>query len=488
MASLRFGMLLAVCGWFAALPATAEPPLTLQTQIQMHMGDLDMMQRRRIVRVLVPYSKTFYFLSANTTQRGMMVDLMLALEKQLNQHHKNPADKIRLVFIPTARDRLIPELLAGRGDIIAADLTITPQRRALVDFSTPLARQVHEVVVRHRHAPAVTSLTELAGKAVFVNPTSSYYQSLEQLNRTLKQQRHPPVEIQRAPGNFEPEDVLEMLNAGLVDYSVTDRYLALFWQQIFADIVIEPQLFLHQDRQIALAMRKHSPLLKAQLDLFCERHKIGSTFGNMQLKKYLKSTQWVKNATQHDEMQKFIQVRDLFHKYGNQYGIDWLLMVAQGYQESRLDQRVRSKTGAIGVMQVMPATGRELNVGDIRQLEPNINAGIKYIRFMMDRYYADQPMTHLDKLLFTFASYNAGPRRIALLRKEAARLGLDHNVWFNNVERVAAARIGRETVQYVSNIYKYYVAYALIQQQTRLRQTALQAEAPAGPVVIQSPR
>jgi membrane-bound lytic murein transglycosylase MltF len=116
--------------------------------------------------------------------------------------------------------------------------------------------------------------------------------------------------------------------------------------------------------------------------------------------------------------------------------------------------------GAVGVMQVMPATGKELEVGDISKTQPNVEAGVKYMRVMIDRYYANEPMTELDKVLFTFASYNAGPGRIAQLRKEAVKRGLDPNVWFNNVEYVAADKIGAETVTYVSNIYKYYIAYS----------------------------
>jgi membrane-bound lytic murein transglycosylase MltF len=147
-------------------------------------------------------------------------------------------------------------------------------------------------------------------------------------------------------------------------------------------------------------------------------------------------------------------------------------MAAQGFQESGLDQGVKSPVGAIGVMQVMPATGQELGVGDIRHLEPNIHAGAKYIRFIVDQYFKDEPMTPLDKGLFAFASYNAGPGRIRQLRREAEKRGLDPNVWFGNVEQIASERIGRETVTYVSNIYKYYVAYRLATEEGERRAAA----------------
>src|SRR5262249_15799985 len=132
----------------------------------------------------------------------------------------------------------------------------------------------------------------------------------------------------------------------------------------------------------------------------------------------------------------------------------------------------KSHVGAIGIMQVMPATGKEMKVGDIRQMEPNIHAGVKYIRHMVDTYYAKEPMDMVTKELFAFASYNAGPGRVRQLRAEAKRRGLDPNLWFNNVERVAAERIGRETVQYVSNIYKYYIAYKLTMEELAEKQKA----------------
>jgi membrane-bound lytic murein transglycosylase MltF len=149
-------------------------------------------------------------------------------------------------------------------------------------------------------------------------------------------------------------------------------------------------------------------------------------------------------------------------------------MGAQGYQESQLNQSVKSPVGAIGVMQVMPATGKDLKVGDITETEANIHAGVKYMRLMIDQYYEKEPMTKLDKALFAFASYNAGAGRISQMRKEAAKRGLDPNVWFHNVEYVVAEKIGAETVTYVSNIYKYYIAYRLIMEARAEKERALE--------------
>jgi membrane-bound lytic murein transglycosylase MltF len=239
-----------------------------------------------------------------------------------------------------------------------------------------------------------------------------------------------------------------------------------------AHLTIHQDIAVREGVQLAWAVRKNSPKLLAVLNPFTASHRRGTQFGNVLFQKYLQSTKIVKSSTLPAELTKFEALQQIFKRYGQQYDLDYLLMMAQGYQESRLDQSVRSQVGAVGVMQVMPATGKELNVGDIHLIETNVHAGVKYIRFMIDRYFANEPMDGVNKILFAFAAYNGGPGRVRQLRAEATSRGLNPNVWFNNVEHIAGERIGRETVQYVSNIYKYYVAYQLTLQEAEERKAA----------------
>ena len=162
-------------------------------------------------------------------------------------------------------------------------------------------------------------------------------------------------------------------------------------------------------------------------------------------------------------MQRFRDTAPIFLKYANQYDFDWLMRMAQAYQESRLDHATKSPAGAVGIMQIKPSTAadKRVNIKDINQLENNVHAGTRYMRFLRDHYFGDSDMNETEKTLFAFAAYNAGPSRLINLRREAAAAGLDPNVWFGNVEVIAARRIGRETVQYVSNIYKYWMTYRL---------------------------
>jgi membrane-bound lytic murein transglycosylase MltF len=274
------------------------------------------------------------------------------------------------------------------------------------------------------------------------------------------------------PASLEDEDILEMVNAGLLKATVVDDFMAEFWKQVLPNLTLHPNLSVRDDGAIAWAVRKGSPKLIAVLNPFVKANKQGSLFGNNILQKYLKSAKFVKNATSAEDLARFQALIEMFKKYSGQYSLDYLLMMAQGFQESGLNQAVKSPVGAIGVMQVMPATGQGLKVGDIQDVDSNIHAGVKYIRFMIDEQFKNDPADDLNKALFAFAAYNCGPGRLRGLRKETATKGLNPNVWFNNVERITGERVGRETVQYVGNIYKYYVAYSLALQQMQDRAAA----------------
>jgi membrane-bound lytic murein transglycosylase MltF len=313
---------------------------------------------------------------------------------------------------------------------------------------------------------------DLGGREVYLRLSDTSKHGADQFQAALKQAGRPPVRIIPAPEVLADEDILEMVNAGLVPMTMVDDYQADFWQKVFPNLVLNRGAAVRSNLQTGMLVRKNSPQLLAELNAFLAKYPEGSARRNVLLNQYLKNVKWVKNATSDAERAKFDKTVELFRKYSGQYKVDFMLMAAQGYQESQLDQEAKSAVGAIGVMQVMPATGAELKVGDIRRLEPNIHAGVKYMRFMMDRYFANEKMTTLDKGLFTFASYNAGPARIRELRARAAKRGLNPNVWFNNVEVIASEAIGRETVQYVSNIYKYYLAYSLLDEQRKAREKA----------------
>jgi membrane-bound lytic murein transglycosylase MltF len=435
-------------------------------------GDLDGMTERRVVRALVVYSKTYYFVDKGT-QRGISYDYLRLFEDEINaQLRKRKKRPVIMVFVPVPRDQLIPALIAGRGDIAAAGITITPGREQLVDFSDPTVRPVDEIIVTGPASAPISQLSELSGTEIFVRKSSSYYEHLVTLNAQLRQQGKPLIRLKPAPESLQDEDLLEMLNAGLVRLVVVDQPIALFWSNILPNIKARTDLVINSGGEIAWIFRKQSPHLEAAVNAFLKRHGSSDPTRAEILRKYLKSTKFVRDAASQKELRKFEATVELFKKYAAIYNIDYLLMMAQGYQESRLDQNVRSRVGAIGVMQVMPATGRELRVGDIRKIDPNIHAGVKYIARIRDERFGNAPMDELNRDLFAFAAYNAGPRRIDGLRKIAAQRGLNPDVWLGNVELIAADKLGRETVTYVGNIFKYYVAWTLVTEGIQERREA----------------
>jgi membrane-bound lytic murein transglycosylase MltF len=371
-----------------------------------------------------------------------------------------------------SRDQLYPALAGGKVDMVAAMVTVRPELEKLVAFSEPTRTNVSQVVVTGPGAPPIATVDDLAGQEVFVRKTSVYHESLIRLNEQLKARGKPAVVIDEAPDVLEDDDVLEMVNAGLAPMTVVDDYLAQFWSQVFTGITVHRDIAVRSGGTLAVAFRKENPKLREAVNGWIRKHGKGDQFRNVVEQRYLKSVKYVKNAAAEAERQKFQAVVELFRKYGAQYNVDYLLMAAQGYQESTLDHSVKSPVGAIGVMQVMPPTGNQLKVGNISEIEPNIHAGVKYMRFMMDQYFKDEPMDNVNKALMTFAAYNAGPGRVRQLRLETQKRGLNPNLWFNNVERVASERIGRETVTYVNNIYKYYLTYRLLTAQRERREAA----------------
>jgi membrane-bound lytic murein transglycosylase MltF len=460
----------------APIPPTTSPFDALPDAVQKIMdqpftADLDAQVTRRVIRVGVTYNRTHYFVDRGQ-ERGITYESLKDFEEDLNTERKTGNLKVNVVPLPMSREQLYPALTSGKIDMVAAMVTVTPEREKLVAFSTPTRTNVNQVVVTGPGAPAIATIDDLAGKEVFIRKGSIYDETVASLNKDLQGRGKPPIVVVAAPDVLEDDDVLEMVNAGLTPITIVDDYLAEFWSKIFTDLKVHSDLAVRTGGVLAVAFRKDNPKLRDAVNGWLKKRGKGDAFRNVVERRYLENVKYAKQAGAEAERAKFAAVAALFKKYGEQYNVDYLLMAAQGYQESTLDQNVKSPVGAIGVMQVMPPTGRELKVGDITRIDNNIHAGVKYMRFMVDRYYADEPMDDMNKALMTFASYNAGPGRVRQLRREAQERGLNPNVWFGNVERVASERIGRETVTYVSNIYKYYVAYRLLTDQQAKRDAA----------------
>jgi membrane-bound lytic murein transglycosylase MltF len=432
-------------------------------------GDLDEMQTQRMIRVLTVYGLGRYFLDGGQ-EKGLTYDLFKAFENFINERLDKRHVRLHVVFIPVARDELLPGLIEGRGDIVAAGVAITPELEAMVDFTIPLTREISQILVTGPSAPQIATIDDLAGKSIYLRASSNYRFSLNQLNRRFREEGKPEIVLEEISEYLEDVDLLEMVNSGLLEWAVVDDYKARIWTGVFDALTLRNDIVFRSGLRLGAAVRKGSPNLLAVLNEFMKTHKQGTLHGNMLVNRYVKNFDWAKNSLDNDDFKRFQDVAGIFEKYGEQYGIDYLMVAAQAYQESGLDQNARSGAGAVGIMQLLPTTAADKNVGipDISDAESNIHAGVKYLDFIRKRYFNDPGIDRFNQTLFAFAAYNAGPARVANLRGKAEQQGYDPNIWFDNVEIIAAREIGRETVQYVANILKYYVGYRLsVEQQVK---------------------
>ena len=427
-----------------------------------HFGDLDTMVERRAMRVLTVYGPGRYFLEDGP--RGTVQEYADKLQKVVNEAFKTGLLTVQVAVIPVARDQLFSALQSGYGDIVMAGTTVTDNRQAAVDFTNPVSKPLKELLITGPSAPRLGSLADLSGKTVYLRLSSSYAESVRELSQKLVEQGEAPIRIEAVDESLEDEDLIEMVDTGLLPWAVVDDYKPQMWREIFTRVTVRDDLVLREGARLAWAIRPDSPQLKTFLNTFLKDNREGTLFGNIIRNRYIRDFDWAENAVGAEELSRYRKLSALFRKYGTDYGMDPTLLAAQGFQESRLDQSVRSHVGAVGVMQLLPSTAEDKNVAipNIDELEPNIEAGAKYMAFLKERYFSGPELDEINGSLLALASYNAGPGRIRRLRREAGERGYDPNLWFDNVEVIVAEQVGRETVQYVSNIFKYYLTYRWI--------------------------
>lgn len=454
-------------------------PMPFRVIWEAWQGDFDGMVERRVIRAVVPFGG-YQFYYVDGLPKGATYDLLQRLESYINKELGRRNIKVYVVVIPVSRDELIPALLNGHADLVAGDLTITAERSELVDFARPLLKDINEIIVTGPDAPALDSLDDLAGQEIVVRESSSYHEHLQALVADFEARGLEPPDIHLADEILEAEDLLEMVNGGMIDITVMDDYKAEFWAAVFPRIAMRDGLVINRGGSIAWAIRKDSPEFAATIEGFLRKYGRGTLVGNDTYNRYLSDAERVRCSHTRKSLQDMRDLIAVFREYGDRFDFDWLMLAAQAFQESGLRQDRRSPAGAIGIMQIKPSTAADRNVGvdDITTVDGNIHAGAKYMRFIADRYFAGENINDLNQWLFSLAAYNAGPAKINRYRREAAENGYDTNRWFDNVEIIAARRIGSETVTYVSNVFKYYVGYQITMQRGAIREERYSDELP----------
>ncbi|MFC1822970.1 transglycosylase SLT domain-containing protein [Thermodesulfobacteriota bacterium] len=425
--------------------------------------DLPEMMNATALLVGVAYSQTNFFFSPDGRKFGFELKLLKDYEAFLNKGRGPKKLPIVMGFVPMPHNRLIPALLEGYCDIAAAGLTVTDWRRAKVDFTEPYVSDIKELLITHKDVKGLRQVEDLSGKQVYVRESSSYYDSLTKLNAVFGTRKRLPINILKADETLNTESILEMVNAGIVKITVADSHIGALWSNVLPKIRVHENLQLRQGGRLAWMVRKSNPELKASLNTFIKGHKKGTLKGNIYFKRYFEDTRWIKNPTTKANRKRMAQYESWFKKYGQKYNVDWVLISSIAFHESGMDPSVRSRAGALGLMQVLPIMARDkrIAVRNIHLPENNIHAGAKYLALLRDTYFSDPAISSDDRLRFSLAAYNAGPRRIQQVRKLAEKRGYDPNRWFGHCEVAALNLIGQETVRYVRNINIYYVAFKL---------------------------
>jgi membrane-bound lytic murein transglycosylase MltF len=437
-------------------------------------GDIDSMIARRRIRALVPYSHMYYTINMNE-RSGVAFEALNLFENALNKELNFKPHQVRIIFIPVNRSQVIPLLQQGYGDVAFAGMTISEDRKKLVDFSTPSITGLKEIIVGGPSSPKLNSLADLSGKEIYLREGSSYESAAIKLNDSLKQKGLAPINIKALDPYLETEDILEMINSGVIPFSAVVEDVARLWANVMDSLVLYDQIPLATNVSYGWVFRKDSPKLKATVDQFIKKNAKGTLTGNMLYNKYVKNVDLLPDIYTKKTMSQVNVLKAPFLKYANRYQLDWLLLVAQGYQESGLNQELVSNAGAVGIMQVLPSTaaGKPFYIRDIKKVDSNVHAGVMYMRFLIDQYFTDPDIDLLNRHLLALAAYNCGPARVIQLRKMAKEKGLNPNVWFDNVEIIAAQEIGKETITYVSNIYKFYASYRALSYYASQRGTEM---------------
>lgn len=461
-------------------PASPEDNALLALAHTPWTGDLDGILKRGFIRVATA-NNPLYFSADGIQQRGLAIDIARELETFLEKNYAKKGQQIKVVLLPIARDQLLPAVTEGRADIAAANLTITEARSKTVAFTDPTNSGISELVITGPGAPNIASLDDLVQTSLHLRKSSSYYEHITKLNEHRAAAGKAVIPVETVDEYLEDYDLLEMVGVGVLPATIVDSHMAAIWQPVIDGLIIHENLAVNEGGEIGWAVRQQSPQLLTALNVFIKRVRKGSLLGNMMIKRYFRNPKWIKNIRSEEAIGRYHRTLEIIKRFAEKYDFDWLMITAQGYQESQLDQSKRSSVGAVGIMQVMPSTAKDpnINISDITKPENNVHAGVKYLRFLRSTYFDDPAISPLDQALFAFGAYNAGPGNMNKARGHAKKLGLDPNVWFNNVEIAAAKTIGGEPVTYVRNIYKYYVAYALL---ARTRSAQASAAASAEPV------
>ncbi len=441
-------------------------------QREIWLGDLDGILERGQLRVLIPFSRTFFF-QENGQSLGLSTEILKLYERFLNDQVVLGDKQMEIVFLPTHQERLLKELLAGKGDVIAADIPLHLAHEQQIKIISPVALEIQEILVTGPNASQFKSIFNLSGQTITVRENSPYATSLQKLNNTLTSIGKKPVTIQFAAPFLHDEDLLEMTGVGLLPMTVIDNHVGKFWSNILYGVNLHKKIVLRTAKELTWVIRAENLLLEESITYFKKNNYLPQNGHQILTEYYRQKGGWLKNNLKPAALARYQSVLPLFKKYGEKYHLPPQLLAALGYQRSGLNPSF-GKNGAVGVMGLDPSAtlqeGLKTNLNKIRKTEYNIQTAARYLRFLANHYFSSSTLGELDRNLMAVAAYQASPEQVIAARKKAALAGFDPDLWFNHTEEALLAgeleedeNIARST----RNIYKYFKAYEYFSAQNK---------------------
>jgi membrane-bound lytic murein transglycosylase MltF len=415
------------------------------------------------IRMAVPYDRTIY-VNDKGVPRGLSVEVSKGFAKWVNTKYAGQlkGKPVSLKLVPTIAPELLNSLSSGRADIAIGDIGLYEPIPNSQHFIVKHANRVEqEVLLTGPSSPPLQKIADLSGQTVYGSRNTNFQKTFSSLNKELKRDGKLPVNLASPLGDLDDEDLLEMLNSGLISYVIVGDWKFKLWQSIYKNIVMHEDLSVQDSGWVGWVVRSNNRDLNDDLLDFYQSDNFVKSLTAFRQEDYKHHLKGLKDPIDKTVWVRFESMRPLFNRFGAQYKLNPLVLASLGFQETLLNQSAVSPVGAIGVMQLMPATGMSLGVGDIHLLEPNIHGGADYMNQLISKYFPDAQFEGNNRSLFAVASYNIGPNNVAKARNRAKELGFDPNRWFGNVEFIATEHMGYEPMIYVRNVYKYYISYSL---------------------------
>ncbi|QWD63663.1 transglycosylase SLT domain-containing protein [Polynucleobacter sp. MWH-UH2A] len=447
---------------FVSISSHAQSSRSLTSGDELWTGTYDQMLERGLIRVAVPYDRTIY-INDKGTPRGLAVDMARVYESWANAKNAGQGkNKVVVKLIPVARADLFTALSSGKADIVIGNLGVHQSLPNSNEFLLNHAfRFNREVLISGPSSINVANIQDLSGQTVYGGPNINFDATLQPLNKDLKKAGKSPVNLVSPLGVLDDEDLLEIVDAGLIPFVIVADWKAKLWQPVYKQLEIHNDIYADDLGWVGSAVRASNADLNAELSEFYRTDIFNKALDAFHEQEYKDHAKGLKDPVEKSAWARFESMRLLFDKYGTEYKIDPLFIASLGFQETLLNQNLVSKVGAVGVMQLMPTTGNALGVGDIHLLEPNIHAGADYMNELITKYFPNINFTGNNRAIFAVASYNIGPNNVAKARDLAKQQGFDPDQWFGNVEFAAAEHMGYEPMVYVRNVYKYFISYEL---------------------------